>query len=149
MADYRQIAGDVGLSDSEVKRIVSSFFESLEKEARKLPFDNKKKIFKRNKFNEYVFAVNIPFIGRLGPVYSRYLHWRKNESLSTNQQKKPTSKHGLSEEEIEYYAEMALSGRKVVIPKKKERKTFERIWIVGQDGKRQARQVIKTEKDGI
>jgi hypothetical protein len=57
----------------------------------------------------------------------------------------------MTQDDIEHIADDILSGRTpFLIRKRKGNEMYDRVWLVGQDGKRLARQVIPKEKeDGI
>lgn len=144
----RIVAESLGLSESEVSRIVSSFFGTIAGYARTLPFNNPQRIYSADKFSEYVRAWNIPYVGRLGLSYSRYLDWRSNEAELSEQMHKSAFLKKKSRDEIEAIAETVLSGGAYFPPTKKQKMKYNRVWIVGKDGKKLARQVLpKTEKD--
>lgn len=143
--DFDSVAEELGVSPADVKNVVNSFFDSIVSEARKLPFDNDRKIYSKSVFDKHSFARSIPFIGRIGPVYSRYLKWRANESQGINMVPRPKSGSKLFPEEIEAIADIVLSGGKYE-PKKKRETNYKRIWLVYDSGKKQARQVIPKEE---
>lgn len=149
-ADFVIVAKQLGLEPEDVRKVVHSFFDSITSTARSLPFNNKRKIFSKDVFDSYAAIVNIPYIGRLGPVYSRYLKWRANESKLFEQAHRSKCKKRYSQDDIEYIAGEALQGNTPVLPEKKKASEFyDRVWLVGKEGKRQARQVIPKKKDGI
>lgn len=139
---YRDIAEKNGISESAVKSIVTSFFDAIYSEARNLQFNSHRKIYSKAKFDEYVHVQNIPFIGRIGPSYTRYLQWRVNESKDVEQRSKDDYSLRLTPEDIEEAAKMILAGEKPDIKKRKPTDMYNKVWLVGVDGKRQARQVI-------
>ena len=145
-ARFRSLSARYGLDESEVRRIVTSFFEVFGMDARSLPFDNPKKIFSRDVFDGKSTVRQIPYIGRLGPVYSNYLKWRANESGQFQMVPRSSYRSGITQSEIENMAVAALSGSAPSFEKKKKSEMFDRVWLVGQDGKRSARQVIPKEK---
>lgn len=148
---YESMANELGCTSSEVKRAVMSFFSVVIMEAGSLPVDTDRKIFTKAKFDEFVKVHNIPYIGRIGPVYSRYLKWRSNEAEGLPKAKRSDYRVGFSRSEIENIAEEILSGGTPQIKKKKNSELFDRVWMVGKDGKKSARQVIPKEdkKNGI
>lgn len=147
---YRRIAEELKLPESEVKRAVHSFFGAIIRESRTLPFDNEQRIFTKDKFNEYVKVWNVPFIGRIGPVYSRYLKWRGNESKNTQQAKRSDYRSRLTRDDIEHIAEVILSGGTPnPIVKRKKNELYKSVWIVEQGRKKLARQVIPKEKQDV
>ena len=145
-ARFRSLSARYGLDESEVRRIVTSFFEVFGMDARSLPFDNPKKIFSRDAFDGKSTVRQIPYIGRLGPVYSNYLKWRANESGQLQMVPRSSYRSGITQNEIENMAVAALSGSAPSFEKKKKSEMFDRVWLVGQDGKKSARQVIPKEK---
>lgn len=144
-AVYRGIADDSGLSLSEVKRAVQSFFDTIALDARKMPFDNLRKIYSRESFDKYGCVRCIPYIGRLGTSYSRYLAWRKNEADKIEFLSKKAFSHRRTQEELEEIAGRALNGEKIV-EEKIRTVPYQRVWIVRQEGKKQARQVLPKKK---
>lgn len=145
-ARFRSLSARYGLGESEVRRIVTSFFEVFGMDARSLPFDNPKKIFSRDVFDGKSTVRQIPRIGRLGPVYSNYLKWRANESGQFQMVPRSSYRSGITQSEIENIAVAALSGSVPSFEKKKKSEMFDRVWLVGQDGKKSARQVIPKEE---
>lgn len=149
-ADFVKVGKELGFEASDVRKVVHSFFDSITIRARSLPFNTARKIFSKEVFDSYVFVVQIPCIGRLGPVYSRYLKWRANESRLIEQAHRSNYRKKYSQDDIENIAEIALSGRAPVLPeKRKASEDYNRVWLVGKDGKRLASQVIKKQKNGI
>lgn len=149
LADYSAIAKSHGLAPEEVKSIVSSFFDTISSGAKSLKFDNPRKIFSKPAFESASAGkvVNIPYIGRIGPIYSRYLKWRRNEAKGITMIPRQKIKKGLTQDEIETIAEIVLGGGQYV-RESKRKNNFKRVWLVGTKGKTQARQVIpKREKD--
>ena len=149
--EYRRIAEEVGVSPDTVRSVVNSFFDTILCDARSLPFNNYRKIFTKEKFSEYSVVRNIPSLGRIGPVYSRYLKWRANESQCLTQVPRSSYQSRFSQSEVENMAAEILSGgTPSPVNKKKNSELYERVWLVGQGGKKSARQVIpKEDKDGI
>lgn len=145
---FSEIAVSHNLPVSEVRRAVYSFFGSLVRDSRRLPFDDPTRIYSREKFEEYVSVMNIPSIGRIGPVYSRYLKWRGNESKNLNQEHRGKYRKGITQDEIEHMAEEVLSGKPPTpVQRKKSYELYNRIWMVGKVGKRLASQVIPKENN--
>ena len=146
-ARYRVLSGQYGLDEQEVKKIVSSFFDTLVSDARGLPFNNPRKIYRKDKFDELVKVRNLPYLGRIGPVYSRYLKWRANESQTLEMAPRSSYRRRITQSEIESTAAAILSGQAPPLLTKKQRnEMFDRVWLVGQDGKKSARQVIPKDK---
>ena len=146
-AEFAEIAKRLGVPQSEVRRAVYSFFGVIVRESRNLPFDDSTRIYTKERFDDFVKVRNIPYIGRIGPVYSRYLKWRGNEAKNQSQVKRSDYRNGLSQDEIENIAADVLSGN-TPAPVKKKRgiDLYNRIWMMGRVGKRMARQVIKKEE---
>ena len=143
-AGFLRVSEDLGVPVSEVARAVKSFFDVIVSDARRLPFDNRNRIYSRGKFEEFVGVTNIPYIGRLGPVYSRYLKWRENESRSLPQKPRSGYRSRMTQDDIENIAESVLSGNGLPeIRKRKGSEMYERVWMVGTEGKKSARQVIE------
>lgn len=86
---------------------------------------------------------NIPSIGRLGPSYTRYLKWRGNEAQQIEQKRRSSYRIGLSQDDIEHIAAEILAGRTPTsVQQKKGNELYNRVWMMGKEGKKQARQVI-------
>lgn len=139
---FTEISRSLSVDPGDVGKVVISFFDSIVLGAKALPFDNCRKIYSKDVFDTLVTVSSIPYIGRIGPVYSRYLKWRANASCEVEQRSRKSYKHHLTKQDIESIADAILSGREPVIEKKKYSELFNRVWIVGKDGKKQARQVI-------
>ena len=145
-AEFRRIAGKYGLSDKEVRRAVHSFFDIIVSEANRLPFDNPERIYLRDKFDELVTIRNIPFIGRIGPAYSRYLKWRGNEARGVTMVARSRYRSRLTDDDLDYIAGEILAGRTPPpVVKRKGKDMYNRIWLIGKNGKRLAYQVIPKE----
>ena len=143
-AGFLRVSEEFGLSVSEVSRAVKSFFDAIVLDAKRLPFDDRNRIYSKDKFESLVDVVNIPCIGRLGPVYSRYCKWRENESKELPQKPRSDYRSRMTRDDIENIAEAVLSGSPLPeIKKKKGSDLFERIWFVEKNGKKSARQVIE------
>ena len=140
---FRSIAEECSVSVQDVRNAVHSFFGVILAYSRHLPFDDQRKIFRREKFEEYSEVFNIPYIGRIGPSYSRYLSWRKNEALFSGQVPRSNYRTKLTQDEIEHIAEEILSGKTPSSRKKtKPNELYNRIWLVDKDSKKLARQVL-------
>lgn len=140
------VSEELGVPAPEVSRAVRSFFGAIVRESRSLPFDNGRKIFTKEKFAEFGGVTNIPRIGRMGPVYSRYLKWRGNEARNTVQASRSGYRSAITQDEIERMAGEILSGKAPSpVIRRKGSDLFDRVWVVGKDGKKSARQVIPKE----
>lgn len=147
---FLRVAEETGIPVSEVGKAVRSFFASIKNEARTLPLDNPKKIYRKEVFDTFAFARMIPFIGRIGPVYSRYLAWRRNESKLDVQVPRSRYRTRLLQDDIEHMAEDILAGKAPLpVCKKKGNELYKRVWVVGKDGKKLARQVIPKENTDV
>lgn len=144
-----KMAGDVsaelGLSVADVSSVVASFFDVIAKEAKALPFDNPRRIYRRSAFREFAHVRQIPFIGRTGPAYSRYLKWRVNEAKGLSQKSRRRSRRKMTRGEVENIAASILSGRPFSLPERRGSEGSS-VWMVGNDGKRLAGQVIMKDK---
>ena len=147
--DCEAVAEELGLPFSEVCRAVRSFFDAIALDARRLPFNTPYRIYTKDKFEESVKVWNIPSIGRIGPVYSRYLAWRGNASAGNGQKERNALREELSQGEIEDIAAKVLSGIVPDIKKKTKKENYNRVWLVGTDGKRLARQVIPKQQTNV
>ena len=142
-----RIASAEGIDIIDVRRVVTSFFSVILKDAVMLPFDNHRRIYSSDVFDGLAEVRMIPCIGRIGPVYSRYIRWRANESGNHVMVPSGSLKRKWSRGEIEDIAAIALSGGTPSMPgKMRGSDLFDRIWIVGKSGKRSARQVIPKNK---
>lgn len=147
-SDYRLVGERLGVDAADVRRIIGSFFGMILSDARCLPLDNHRRIYSREAFEGLVTVRNIPGIGRIGPVYSRYLRWRANESVRYPMVPRGAFNGKLSRGEIEDIAADVLAGRRPSLPgKRRNSELFDRVWLVGRDGRKSARQVIKKKKD--
>lgn len=140
---YRSLAKQFGVNQSEVRKIVISFFDQIALEARMLPFDNQYRIYSRKAFENASHVVSIPFIGRIGPVYSRYLKWRANISKDLELAPRENYRLRLTQDDIENMAASVLAGKTPSLVRRKNKEMFDNIWLVDTDGKKLARQVIK------
>lgn len=146
-ADFRRIADKYGLSAREVRKAVHSFFDVIALESDRLPFDNPQRIYTKDKFEDFATVRQIPFIGRIGPAYSRYLKWRGNEAKTLNTVARSHYRSRLTQGDLDYIAGEILAGRTPPpIKKRKGNEMYDRIWLVGKDGKRLAYQVIPKEE---
>ena len=148
--DYKSIALELGLPVTEVRRAVQSFFGDIVQEVRRYPFDDPKRIYSKDMFESIVGVWNIPFIGRLGPAYSKYLSWRKNEAKTIEQEARSNYKSRITQDDIENMAGEILSGvAPSPVRKKKFNELYNRVWLVGRNGKTLARQVIPKKNENV
>lgn len=149
--DIREIARSLGVDEDEAWKAVLSFFGAMKDYARSLPLDNPGRIYLRDGFEKFGKVWHIPGIGRIGPVYSRYLRWRANEAASITQKGRRGYMKELSEKEIDSMAKDILSGKAPSTLQKRIKGMYNNVWLVGKEGKKLAWQVIpKTkENDGI
>lgn len=147
---FRTVASECGVSAEDVRKAVHSFFDIIRREADALPFDTERKIFSKEVFDSLAHVNQIPFIGRIGPVYSRYLSWRANESSAHDMVKRKHDPMKLTESDIEEIASSFLSGKSFSLDTIKERRKkegkYNRVWLVGKNGKQLARQIIVKHK---
>ena len=147
---YRDIARELGVDVADVRRAVFSFFDAISLQAKAMPFDNIGRIYSMEKFLEWEKVTNIPSIGRIGPVYSRYLRWRANASQDYEQKARSAYRSRMSQDDIEHMAEAILSGNTPPsIHKRKGSELYNRVWLVGKTGKKLARQVIPKKKTDV
>lgn len=143
----RNISDVTAIPQREVMKAVESYFDSIVEKTKALPFNTPKRIYSRGAFAKCSFVVNIPYIGRIGPVYSRYIKWRSSESRDIEMVKRSDVRKEHLRPMIEDAARDALNGKKVDIKPLKERiprGKYEKVWLVDKDGKRRsARQLIK------
>ena len=144
--DEELIATRLGLDEIDVRKIIRSYFSSIRDYAVRLPFDDRRRIFAKDKFEEFCSVFNLPYIGRIGPVYSRYLKWRRNEAEELSQGARSSYRCRMTQSEIETMAAAILADETPFIPKpRKKSELYDSIWIVRKDGKKLAKQVIKKE----
>ena len=145
-ARFRRLSEKYGLEESEVKRIVTSFFAIFVTDANSLPFDNPKRIYSKEVFDGLARVRQIPYVGRVGPVYSNYLKWRANESREFGMAPRSSFRTRMTQDDIENMAAAILSGSSPELEKRKKSEMFDRVWLVGKEGKKSARQVIPKEE---
>lgn len=144
--DFRKVSSLLGVSEVQVQKAACSYFDSMREYASSLPLDNRKRIYRKDAFGEFIRVWNIPYLGRLGLSYSRYLQWRRNESKHILQEQRSAYKTRVPRSEIENMARAILSGATPSpLKKKKKSEMFNSIWLVGKEGKKLARQVIPKE----
>ena len=147
----KEIAEDAQIPFAEVRKAILSYFASIVSASLKLPFDNPQRLYSKAAFLEHSFVVNIPYIGRIGPVYSLYLKWRKNEAENYEKVLRHKVRQVYSRALIEEEAQKALKGQKVnekLLKERIPRGKYNRVWLMDSGGKRRAaRQVIVKTKD--
>lgn len=147
-SDAQIVAAELGVPVTEVRRAVAAFFDAIIREADSLHLDNECRIYSRKAFDARAFAVNIPHIGRMGPVYSRYLTWRANEAKELVQEHRGRYREKFTRDEIDTIAGEVLAGRTPPpVQKHKGNEFYKRVWLVGTEGRKLARQVIRKEKE--
>lgn len=145
--ELSEIASYYDVNVSEVRSVIKSYFDSIIKPLDSLRLYNEGKIYSKDAFNKIVFASNIPFIGRLGLVYNRYLKWRINEAKSQVQRDRSEYHDRVSQDDIEHIAVDILSGKTPnKIKKIKGKDIYKRVWYVNVDSKCLARQIILKDK---
>lgn len=144
------VADELDVDIIDVRSAVSSFFGAIYGEAKRLPFDSISRIYLKEKFDDFANVQNIPSIGRIGPSYSRYLKWKSNESASITQVIYTRKGKRFSDGDIEIMADAILTGKPIPeLKKKKVNELYKRVWLVGKNGKRLARQVIPKEEEYV
>ena len=140
------MAAEEGIAFSEVKKAILSFFDSIVSAANKLPFDRDNRIYSFGAFNEYPYCINLPYLGRLGPVYSLYIKWRAKESKTKDTVLRSMAKKDHLRPLIESAAKQALSGNKVdgsLLRQRLPSGKYRTVWLVDKDNKKKAaKQVI-------
>lgn len=147
---YSKVACMFGLETDDVRRIVLSFFDDILVVAKKYPFNNPRKIYSRAKFDSIVtsYVACLPCLGRLGPSYTRYIKWRSNVAIPLERRTRKSCREESRRDEIENIAASIFSGKTPCFNKsKKGSELFDNVWLVGTDGKKLARQVIKKRKN--
>lgn len=122
-----------GVTAADARRMVDSYFGAFLSVVRKLPLNTPYRIYTREAFTGFVRVLQIPSVGRIGTVYSRYLRWRSNEAaeLAAGGGLQAMGPRGARENAA---AEGTAGGG----PPFSVAGT--RIWVIGADGRRLARQ---------
>lgn len=147
--DFRQIARQTGIEYSKVENALRAYFGEIIWTARKLPFCGRTKIFTSDGFDKYRFVRNIPYIGRIGPIYGRYLKWRAKENSENETVNRKKAKEHYSSPIIEQAMKDILDGKKPDIESLKGRipkGVYRKVWICSENGKKSARQMIVNNK---
>lgn len=143
----KSYANGCGLSDAEVAKAVLSYFDDIVYGVRKLPFADFRRIYTADAVASLAPVYNIPFIGRIGPIYSQYTKWRAEDAaeLDRVQRKDVRAKH--LAERIEEAAVLAMSGHKVspsMLRNPVPAGEYHRVWLIDANGRRRAaRQLFK------
>lgn len=144
------IATEVGYDTRAIERAVSAYFSVIISDVRRLPFNSHSRIYKPDAFEENGYVVNIPYLGRLGTVYSRYRKWRASVSSENDTVRKEDARSKYFEPLVEEEARKALRGERVNVYRLRERVPsgmYRRVWIMKGNGKRSsARQMIVNKK---
>lgn len=143
------IADAFGIPESEARRAVVSYFDSIVDAFKASHFDDLTRIYMRDAFDERSSVVNIPYIGRIGHVYSKYLKWRSDASASLDTVRRDRRRRVGLAETIEQLAERALAGEKIrgIGRLKVPAGTYKNVWVVSKAGKRAATIVIKNKEN--
>ena len=137
----RQHAREHGLDIGEVVKAVLCFFDDIVLTTRRLPFDNIRRIYTADAVADKACVYNIPYIGRLGPVYSQYLKWRSEcaEEQEIVSRADVYAKHRA--EKLDKAFDLVMSGKKIPegylrdpIPAS----LYHKVWIIDKDGRRRA-----------
>lgn len=146
----KELAATEGIPVGEVKKAVVSYFDSLVSSARQLPFDNAKRIYSLDAFKQYPLCINIPYLGRLGPVYSLYIKWRAKEAKSTEKVLRSLARKDHTKPLVEQAAKLALAGHKVdghMLKGRLPAGKYSTVWVIDKEGKKKAaRQMIVNTK---
>lgn len=146
----RNIAEEEDVMVSEIRKAVSSYFDSIVSETRKLPFNNPQRIYTKPAFEQQSFVANLPYLGRIGPVYSLYLKWRREEAKEFEQISRKKARQIHAAPIIEEEAKKALAGQKVnstVLRERVPKGKYNKVWMMHEDGVRRAsRQLIVNNK---
>lgn len=144
IAEYEDVAV------SEVRKAVSAYFDSIVSDARKLPFNNPQRIYTKPAFEQQSFVVNLPYLGRIGPVYSRYLKWRREEAKEFDHVERKKVRQIYAAPIIEEEAKKALAGQKAsstVLRERIPKGKYNKVWMMHEGGlRRAAKQLIVNNK---
>ena len=145
----RQYAESNGLNSNEVVKAIVAYFDDMVIAVRSLPFNNVTRIYTADAVDKLAPVYNIPCLGRIGPIYSLYLKWRREEAKEQETELREVVKRRHLSERIEQAAAMALSGRRVsasFLDDPIPRGMYRKVWIIDANGKRRvARQVYKKQ----
>jgi hypothetical protein len=145
----RAYARSKGLNEVEVQKAIVSFFDDIVVSTRKLPFDNIRRIYTADAVEDKACVYNIPYIGRLGPVYSQYLKWRGDIANDYELVLREDVRGIHLNERIEELAGLALSGHRVTRDMMKDpipAGMYHKVWIIDKEGRRRAaKQLFKKQ----
>ena len=145
----KEIAHQEGVSAIEVSKAIQSFFDSIVSAARKLPFDKETRIYSPAAFKQYPLCFNLPYLGRIGPLYSQYLRWRSSEAKGQESVARSQIKKVHTKPLIEEAAKQALAGNKVdpsFLKKRLPSGKYSTVWLVGENNKKKAAKQIIINK---
>ena len=134
-------AAEEGIEFSEVKKALISYFDSIVSSANKLPFDRDNRIYSVSAFHEFPYCINLPYLGRLGPVYSLYIKWRAKESRVQEKVLRSQAKKEHLKPLIEEAAKQALAGNKVdssLLQQRLPSGKYKTVWLVDKNKKKKA-----------
>ena len=143
----RDIAVETGLDAREVGKAVNSFFHVLLSEFRGLPFNNPGRIYTPAAFSSLSKVFNIPYIGRIGTMYSKYRKWRASESENLDTIMRVHMRKDSRQDLIDRAYIDAMSGKPVdseSIRRRTKKGLYTTVWVIDEDNRHKAaRQVIK------
>lgn len=147
----RDYAKENGLIESEVCKAVTSYFDDIVLGVRKLPFANFRRIYTADAVASLAPVYNLPRIGRIGPIYSQYVQWRREcaQELDMVQRRAVRAKH--LAERIEEATALALSGHNVnrdMLDDPIPSGLYHKVWLIDAQGRRTAaKQLFKKTKN--
>lgn len=122
---------------ADARRIVDSYFGAFLAEMKSMPLDTPYRIYRRDAFEgRFSRVLSIPSVGRLGPVYSRYLKWRRN-AMEDTAALAAGSAYAVRGE----VKDAAAAGTGTVAGRPSP--SARRIWVIGLEGRRLARQAAR------
>lgn len=143
----RSIASETGLDAREAGKAVSSFFYVLLSEFRSLPFNSPGRIYTPAAFSSLSKVFNIPYIGRVGTMYSKYRKWRASVSAELDTINRSDIRQDSRRDMLDTAYHDAIHGRQVDASAMKGRNVkgrYTTVWLIDENGHRKvARQVIK------
>lgn len=143
----RKYASENDLNICEVKKAIVSFFDDIVFSVRKLPFNNIRRIYSADALEEIADVYNIPYIGRIGPIYSKYVKWRKEESENYDMLLRKTAFRKHFNERVDEAVERAMAGERIgkgFLRDPVPSSLYHKVWLIDKNGKRKAaRQLFK------